>query len=216
MPHSLSASASATPAPTICLPAGALVNVLRKRRQVSNLAAVTRLQGLDGAQPAVRAALLAFMLHMAAGAVDAAIAAMKRVRAAAVWRTMAAVAVRSRQLPVLELCLANLDDLPAARALRQVKERHAAGQDEAAARAELLGAAATHLGLIEDAVAIYTDAGAWAPLVKLYRALGRWDDALRVRLYACCPRLSSVNEIFQLHACMRRCPNHQPGCPCVA
>lgn len=137
------------------------------------------LQGLEGASAAVRASLIEFMLHMAEGNTDAALKAMKAVRDPAVWQTMAAVSVRSQQLDVLELCLSNIENLAAARAVREEKARQAA-HGGPPNKGAVIGAAAVHLGLEGDAANILEASKAWPQLLRLRCAQGRWDDALAV------------------------------------
>jgi len=85
-------------------------------------------QGLEISEPGTRAALLAFTMHMAAGREDAALKAMRRVSDGAVWASMAAVCVKTGKLAVLELCLANMENVRGARALREQQVRGAGRQ----------------------------------------------------------------------------------------
>lgn len=73
---------------------------------------------MEESDASTRSALLAFTLHMATGNTDAAHKAMRAIKSPAVWESMATVCVKSGNLPVLQLCLANMENVRGARALR--------------------------------------------------------------------------------------------------
>ena len=153
---------------------------------------------MDSTPAPVQRALLQFMLHMAAGETEAALAAMRQVKVPGVWSTMAQVAVKSRQVPVLKVCLANMESLALSQAVRAAMAQPAGSQaiaplasdaDDAVQggghgaalphkHAVLLGTAAAHLNMPDEAAEIFAAGAAWPQLCSLRRAQGRWADAI--------------------------------------
>lgn len=84
---------------------------------------------------------------------------------------MAHMCIKNKRLDVAETCLANLGHVRGGRAVRD-------GADEPELDARV-GNVAVHLGLVDDAIALYEQCHRHDLLNRLYQAMGRWDDAIR-------------------------------------
>ena len=117
----------------------------------------------------LRDALMRFGYYATLGNMDEAYRAIKAVKDTSVWRNLAKLCVVTRRLDVAEVCLANMEDGVAARALREAK-----AEPEADARIGLL---AVSLGMMEEAEALFKKAKRPDLTTRLYLAANRWDDA---------------------------------------
>uniref|UniRef100_A0A8B9HVY6 Intraflagellar transport 140 homolog (Chlamydomonas) n=1 Tax=Astyanax mexicanus TaxID=7994 RepID=A0A8B9HVY6_ASTMX len=90
----------------------------------------------------------------------------------AVWENMARMCVKSRRLDVARVCLGNMGNARAARALREAEK-----EPELEARIAVL---ATQLGMLEDAERLYRSCGRFDLLNKFYQAAGRWQQAVEM------------------------------------
>ncbi len=96
--------------------------------------------------------------------------AIKMASTTAAWRSMATICIRHKRLDVAEVCLGFMGNILGVRAIRE-----AADLPEADAR---LAAAATHLGMIDEAERLYKGCGRYDLLNTLYISQGRLDKAL--------------------------------------
>lgn len=149
------------------------------------------MQGIEDAEDSIKAALISFTIHMAAGDAAAATAAMRAVRGRTAWTTMARVAVRSRRADVLALCLDHMEHLAAAQAFRVAKasaersaamERRGKGQAGKGGRSSAdegsgvskgdmaaVGMAAVHLGMETEALEILREGECWHELIDVFQ-----------------------------------------------
>nr|XP_021330236.1 intraflagellar transport protein 140 homolog isoform X3 [Danio rerio] len=88
----------------------------------------------------------------------------------AVWENMARMCVKSRRLDVARVCLGNMGNARAARALRDAEK-----EPEVEAQVAVL---ATQLGMLEDAEQLYKSCGRFDLLNKFYQAAGQWQQAV--------------------------------------
>uniref|UniRef100_A0A673G7I8 Intraflagellar transport protein 140 homolog n=1 Tax=Sinocyclocheilus rhinocerous TaxID=307959 RepID=A0A673G7I8_9TELE len=88
----------------------------------------------------------------------------------AVWENMARMCVKSRRLDVARVCLGNMGNARAARALRNAEK-----EPEVEAQVAVL---ATQLGMLEDAERLYKSCGRFDLLNKFYQAAGQWQQAV--------------------------------------
>ena len=98
--------------------------------------------------------------------------AVKNLSHSVAWECASRMCVRTKRLDIAEMCLANMGHVRGARAARdasRIKEPDAR-----------VAAVAVHLGLVEDAERLYFNCGRFDLLVELYRASGRWKEALAV------------------------------------
>ncbi|KAI4899556.1 hypothetical protein NFI96_017646 [Prochilodus magdalenae] len=88
----------------------------------------------------------------------------------AVWENMARMCVKSRRLDVARVCLGNMGNARAARALREAEK-----EPELEARVAVL---ATQLGMLDEAERLYRSCGRSDLLNKFYQAAGQWQQAV--------------------------------------
>ena len=120
-----------------------------------------------------RSALLNFSYFLTIGNMDEAYKAVKLIKSSTVWENMARMCVKTRRLDVAEVCFGNMGH---ARGARAVREARAAGLPVEAQVAVV----AIHLGMIEDAEALYKACDRYDLLNALYTAAGLWDKAIAV------------------------------------
>ena len=127
--------------------------------------------GMEHLDATAKAELLTFNYDLAVGDVDRARALVKATTEPSVWEAMAHMCIKNKRLDVAETCLANLGHVRGGRAVRD-------GADEPELDARV-GNVAVHLGLVDDAIALYEQCHRHDLLNRLYQAMGRWDDAIR-------------------------------------
>lgn len=133
------------------------------------------LRDFDGMQQAdsdvkLRAALMHFAYFAAIGNMDEAYKAVKLVKDPAIWVNMAKMCVSTKRIDVAEVCLSNMQDTVAARAVRETRD-----EEVLDVRIAVLAMA---LGLVDDAERLLRRCKRFDLLTELYIACGRWDDAV--------------------------------------
>ncbi|XP_057178232.1 intraflagellar transport protein 140 homolog isoform X2 [Triplophysa rosa] len=96
--------------------------------------------GLEGCEKPTRDAMLNFSFYLTIGDMDEAFKAIKLIKSEAVWENMARMCVKSRRLDVARVCLGNMGNARAARALRDAEK-----EPEVDAQVAVL---ATQLGML--------------------------------------------------------------------
>jgi intraflagellar transport protein 140 len=154
--------------------------------------------------PKVRDALIQFSYCTTMGNMDEAYKAVKTVKDPSVWINLAKMCVTTKRLDVAEVCLANMNDAVAARALRESRG------DVLDARLAVL---ATSLGMLDDAEKLLRRSKRYDLLTELYAACGKWETATkhaelndRIRIYPLLYRhahhmeqLGNVDQALQLY-----------------
>ncbi|KAG1950959.1 intraflagellar transport protein 140 homolog isoform X2 [Pimephales promelas] len=126
--------------------------------------------GLESCEKQTRDAMLNFSFYLTIGDMDEAFKAIKLIKSEAVWENMARMCVKSRRLDVARVCLGNMGNARAARALRDAEK-----EPELEAQVAVL---ATQLGMLEDAEHLYKSCGRFDLLNKFYQAAGQWQQAV--------------------------------------
>uniref|UniRef100_A0A672MYR0 Intraflagellar transport 140 n=1 Tax=Sinocyclocheilus grahami TaxID=75366 RepID=A0A672MYR0_SINGR len=126
--------------------------------------------GLESCEKQTRDAMLNFSFYLTIGDMDEAFKAIKLIKSEAVWENMARMCVKSRRLDVARVCLGNMGNARAARALRNTEK-----EPEVEAQVAVL---ATQLGMLEDAERLYKSCGRFDLLNKFYQAAGQWQQAV--------------------------------------
>ncbi|XP_012989276.2 intraflagellar transport protein 140 homolog isoform X2 [Esox lucius] len=127
-------------------------------------------QGLENCEKATRDAMLNFSFYLTIGNMDEAFKSIKLIKSEAVWENMARMCVKNQRLDVARVCLGNMGNARAARALREAE-----AEPELEARVAVL---ALQLGMLDDAEKLYKSCGRFDLLNKLYQASGKWPQAL--------------------------------------
>uniref|UniRef100_A0A671RDR8 Intraflagellar transport protein 140 homolog n=1 Tax=Sinocyclocheilus anshuiensis TaxID=1608454 RepID=A0A671RDR8_9TELE len=126
--------------------------------------------GLESCEKQTRDAMLNFSFYLTIGDMDEAFKAIKLIKSEAVWENMARMCVKSHRLDVARVCLGNMGNARAARALRDAEK-----EPEVEAQVAVL---ATQLGMLEDAERLYKSCGRFDLLNKFYQAAGQWQQAV--------------------------------------
>lgn len=126
--------------------------------------------GLESCEKPTRDAMLNFSFYLTIGDMDEAFKAIKLIKSEAVWENMARMCVKSRRLDVARVCLGNMGNARAARALRDAEK-----EPDVEAQVAVL---ATQLGMLEDAERLYKSCGRFDLLNKFYQAAGQWQQAI--------------------------------------
>lgn len=150
-----------TPAATPQVPASSQMVVRRALRDFV---------GLESCEKQTRDAMLNFSFYLTIGDMDEAFKAIKLIKSEAVWENMARMCVKSRRLDVARVCLGNMGNARAARALRDAEK-----EPELEAQVAVL---AIQLGMLEDAERLYKSCGRFDLLNKFYQAAGQWQQAV--------------------------------------
>uniref|UniRef100_A0A7S1IHP5 Guanine nucleotide-binding protein subunit beta-like protein n=1 Tax=Eutreptiella gymnastica TaxID=73025 RepID=A0A7S1IHP5_9EUGL len=126
---------------------------------------------IDCTDPKVKQAMLNFSFFLTMGNMDEAYKAVKTIKDENVWHSMAQMCVKTKRLDVAEMCLGNMQDAKAARALREAKSER-----ETEAQVAML---AIHLNMVDEAAKLYKQCKRYDLLDRLYMACGKWDLALQ-------------------------------------
>ncbi|XP_031699183.1 intraflagellar transport protein 140 homolog [Anarrhichthys ocellatus] len=126
--------------------------------------------GLENCEKATRDAMLNFSFYLTIGDMDEAFKSIKLIKSKAVWENMARMCVKTRQLDVARVCLGNMGNARAAKALKEAEI-----EPEPEARVAML---AIQLGMLEDAEKLYKCCQRYDLLNYFYQASGQWQQAL--------------------------------------
>lgn len=77
--------------------------------------------GLEQCDENTRKAMMDFSLYLSLGQMDDAFKAIKFIKSDSVWEQMASMAVKTRRLDVVQVCLGHMKNIRGARALRQAQ-----------------------------------------------------------------------------------------------
>ncbi|XP_037319020.2 intraflagellar transport protein 140 homolog [Pungitius pungitius] len=126
--------------------------------------------GLEDCDKATRDAMLNFSFYLTIGDMDEAFKSIKLIKSKAVWENMARMCVKTRQLDVARVCLGNMGNARAAKALKEAE-----AEPEPEARVATL---AVQLGMLDDAEKLYKCCQRHDLLNSFYQASGQWQRAL--------------------------------------
>uniref|UniRef100_A0A671WNM9 Intraflagellar transport 140 n=1 Tax=Sparus aurata TaxID=8175 RepID=A0A671WNM9_SPAAU len=126
--------------------------------------------GLENCEKATRDAMLNFSFYLTIGDMDEAFKSIKLIKSKAVWENMARMCVKTRRLDVARVCLGNMGNARAAKALKEAE-----AEPEPEAQVAML---AIQLGMLEDAEKLYKCCQRYDLLNNFYQASGQWEQAL--------------------------------------
>uniref|UniRef100_A0A915CSH0 Anaphase-promoting complex subunit 4-like WD40 domain-containing protein n=1 Tax=Ditylenchus dipsaci TaxID=166011 RepID=A0A915CSH0_9BILA len=129
--------------------------------------------GMDFNNPQAIEAMLNFSFYLCVGQMDNAFKAIKFIKNESVWESMARMCVKTRRIDVARVCLGHMGNARAACALRHCLEK---GESIELQTARL----AIELGMIEEAIAIYTTANRYDIVNQVYQAQGKWSEAFEI------------------------------------
>ncbi|XP_053197931.1 intraflagellar transport protein 140 homolog isoform X3 [Scomber japonicus] len=126
--------------------------------------------GLENCEKATRDAMLNFSFYLTIGDMDEAFKSIKLIKSKAVWENMARMCVKTRRLDVARVCLGNMGNARAAKALKEAE-----AEPDLEAQVAML---AIQLGMLEDAEKLYKSCQRYDLLNNFYQASGQWQQAL--------------------------------------
>ncbi|XP_029977413.1 intraflagellar transport protein 140 homolog isoform X2 [Sphaeramia orbicularis] len=126
--------------------------------------------GLENCEKATRDAMLNFSFYLTIDNMDEAFKSIKLIKSKAVWENMARMCVKTRRLDVARVCLGNMGNARAAKALKEAE-----AEPEVEAQVAML---AIQLGMLEDAEKLYKSCQRYDLLNNFYQASGQWKQAL--------------------------------------
>ncbi|XP_028263814.1 intraflagellar transport protein 140 homolog [Parambassis ranga] len=128
--------------------------------------------GLENCEKATRDAMLNFSFYLTIGDMDEAFKSIKLIKSKAVWENMARMCVKTRRMDVARVCLGNMGNARAAKALKEAE-----AEAEPEAQVAML---AIQLGMLEDAEKLYKSCQRYDLLNIFYQASGQWQQALEI------------------------------------
>ncbi|XP_077482190.1 intraflagellar transport protein 140 homolog isoform X1 [Stigmatopora argus] len=140
--------------------------------QMVSRRALRDFEGLENCDKSTRDAMLNFSFYLTVGHMDEAFKSIKLIKSKVVWENMARMCVKTRRLDVARVCLGNMGNARAAKAL---KEAEAEPEPEAH-----IAALAIQLGMLEDAEKLYKSCQRYDLLNNLYQAAGQCEKALEI------------------------------------
>ncbi|KAM9817055.1 intraflagellar transport protein 140 homolog [Neosynchiropus ocellatus] len=126
--------------------------------------------GLENCEKSTRDAMLNFSFYLTIGDMDEAFKSIKLIKSTLVWENMARMCVKTRRLDVARVCLGNMGN---ARAVKALKEAELEPEPEAQ-----VAMLAIQLGMLEDAEKLYKACQRFDLLNTFYQASGQWQQAL--------------------------------------
>jgi intraflagellar transport protein 140 len=126
--------------------------------------------GMNNVNDVIKSALLDFSFYLTLGKLDDAYRVVKEINSPAIWENMAQMCVKTKRIDVAEVCLGNMGNARGAAAVREAKKE---GNLEVT-----IGVLAIQLGLLDDAAALFREAGRYDMLNRLYQASGFWEKAI--------------------------------------
>jgi intraflagellar transport protein 140 len=127
--------------------------------------------GLERIDDATKRDLLSFSFFVTVGHMDEAYQAVKKIQNANIWSNMARMCVKTKRLDVAQVCLGNMADARAARAVREAMDK----LPEHEAKVATL---AIELGMLSDAERLLSSCHRYDLLVKLLVDQSKWKEAI--------------------------------------
>ncbi|XP_012060565.1 PREDICTED: intraflagellar transport protein 140 homolog [Atta cephalotes] len=121
-----------------------------------------------------RKAVMDFSFHISVANMEEAFKAIKSIKNEAVWKSLAKMCVKTKQLNMALLCLGHMKQANAARALRE------AMQDNTLSLEAQVGILAVELGLHTDAERLFREAKRLDLLGRLYEGRNKFKEAIEL------------------------------------
>uniref|UniRef100_A0A0R3RN01 TPR_REGION domain-containing protein n=1 Tax=Elaeophora elaphi TaxID=1147741 RepID=A0A0R3RN01_9BILA len=118
-------------------------------------------------------AMINFSYYMTVDKMDEAFKAIKFIKSENAWEHMAHMCVKTRRLDVALVCLGNMGHACGVRALRKSMQ----SGDPLEVQVATL---AIHLGLLDEAQALFTSCGRYDLVNRLLQTRNRWDEAFKI------------------------------------
>jgi len=123
--------------------------------------------GLEQSDLSTLQAMVEFSYHSTVGNMEEAFKSIKLIKSESVWESMARMCVKTQRLDVAAICLGNMGN---ARAAKAVREARSIVEPEAR-----LAVLAVQLGMLDEAEELYKKSQRYDLLNQFYQASGQWS-----------------------------------------
>ncbi|XP_076752394.1 intraflagellar transport protein rempA [Xylocopa sonorina] len=153
--------------------------ILNSEKVAERISKVTKLlmrdfEELGACDLVTKKAVLDFSFHISVANMDEAFKAIKSIKNEGIWKSLARMCVKTKQLNMAVLCLGHMKQARAARALRE------AIQDDSLNTEAKVGILAVELGLYNDAEHLFREAKRLDLLGKLLEARNKFKEAIEL------------------------------------
>lgn len=153
--------------------------ILNSEKRIDTSSKVARLlmrdfEELGTCDAVIKKAVLDFSFHISIANMDEAFKAIKSIKNEGIWKSLARMCVKTKQLNMALLCLGHMKQAKAARALRE------AMQDDSLNLEAKIGILAVELGLYNDAERLFREAKRLDLLGKLLEARNKFKEAIEL------------------------------------
>ncbi|XP_076655730.1 intraflagellar transport protein rempA [Halictus rubicundus] len=153
--------------------------ILNSEKTVDRVSKVHKLcmrdfEELSMCDAVTKKAVLDFSFYISIANMDDAFKAIKSIKNEGIWKSLARMCVKTKQLNMALLCLGHMKQARAARALRE------AMQDDTLNLEAKVGVLAVELGLYNDAEHLFREAKRLDLLCKLLEARGKFKEAIEL------------------------------------
>ncbi|KAL3079084.1 hypothetical protein niasHS_014866 [Heterodera schachtii] len=129
--------------------------------------------GIDPREEKAVRAMLDFAFFLCIGQMDSAFKAIKFIKSESVWEHMARMCIKTRRVDVARVCLGQMGNARAARAIRRTVESGEGTEEQ-------IAHLAVELGMAEEAIGLFQKADRWDEVNRLLQAQGKWTEAIEV------------------------------------
>lgn len=153
--------------------------ILNSEKTAEKTSKVTKLlmrdfEELGLCDPVTKKAVLDFSFHISVANMEEAFKSIKSIKNEGIWKSLARMCVKTKQLNMALLCLGHMKQARAARALRE------AMQDDSLNLEAKVGTLAVELGLYNDAERLFREAKRLDLLGKLFEARNKFKEAIEL------------------------------------
>ncbi|KAG7210438.1 hypothetical protein KM043_011970 [Ampulex compressa] len=153
--------------------------ILNSEKTLESDSKITRLlmrdfEELGTCDSVTKKAVLDFSFHISVANMDEAFKAIKSIKNEAVWKSLARMCVKTKQLNMALLCLGHMKQARAARALRE------AMHDDSLNLEAKVGVLAVELGLYNDAERLFREGKRLDLLGRLFEGRNKFKEAIEV------------------------------------
>ncbi|OAD53382.1 hypothetical protein WN48_10260 [Eufriesea mexicana] len=153
--------------------------ILNSEKSIERISKVTKLlmrdfEELGTCDSVTKKAILDFSFHISVANMEEAFKSIKSIKNEGIWKSLARMCVKTKQLNMALLCLGHMKQARAARALRE------AMQDDSLNLEAKVGTLAVELGLYNDAERLFREAKRLDLLGKLFEARNKFKEAIEL------------------------------------
>lgn len=153
--------------------------ILNSEKSIERISKVTKLlmrdfEELGTCDSVTKKAVLDFSFHISVANMEEAFKSIKSITNEGIWKSLARMCVKTKQLNMALLCLGHMKQARAARALRE------AMQDDSLNLEAKVGTLAVELGLYNDAERLFREAKRLDLLGKLLEARNKFKEAIEL------------------------------------